>query len=118
MKKQLSVKAPPVHRGLVAITAAVLVMILGGCMMAAGLFARRFVISTSRPLRGPSPGYIKRCSKGLFLYVAKLRPLLLFQRKQELIEIAFDSISGRHGRMIDNVLKNFLDCWLHSAYLL
>jgi NodT family efflux transporter outer membrane factor (OMF) lipoprotein len=33
MEKQLTVKAPPVHRVLVAITAAVLVMALGGCMM-------------------------------------------------------------------------------------
>ena len=33
MKKQLTVKAPPAHRVLVAITAAVLVMALGGCMM-------------------------------------------------------------------------------------
>ncbi len=33
MKKQLTAKAPPAHRVLVAITAAVLVMPLGGCMM-------------------------------------------------------------------------------------
>ena len=33
MKKQLTVKAPPAHRVLVAITATVLVMALGGCMM-------------------------------------------------------------------------------------
>ncbi len=33
MKKQLTVKAPAAHRVLVAITAAVLVMALGGCMM-------------------------------------------------------------------------------------
>jgi NodT family efflux transporter outer membrane factor (OMF) lipoprotein len=33
MKKQPTVKAPPVHRGVVAITAVVLVMALGGCTM-------------------------------------------------------------------------------------